>query len=236
VTHEELRRHDANSSEALWLAVCGEVFDVTRGRKYYGAGGGYAFFSGRDGTRAFVTGVFNETGELKRLLRCCAGPVSLLTPPSGLTDDVDGLNDRDLDGILTWVNFYHSDYTFVGRLVGGSFYDPRGEPLPPVRAVRQGAAAYQASKEKARSEESALPACAAAWSSADGGAVWCELEGQVPRRLSRAGATRCACMPADAEAAKARLAPGATLEEYLGCSPTAQRCATSSGTASVSAG
>lgn len=36
---------------------------MTRAPQYYAPpDGGYAFFSGRDGTRAFVTGEFNETG------------------------------------------------------------------------------------------------------------------------------------------------------------------------------
>jgi Cytochrome b5-like Heme/Steroid binding domain len=43
-----------------------QVFDVTRGRKHYGPGGGYSFFAGRDGSAAFVSGAFNETGALMR--------------------------------------------------------------------------------------------------------------------------------------------------------------------------
>jgi hypothetical protein len=50
----------AASSHALVLPA--QVFEVTRGARHYGPGGGYAFFAGRDGTRAFVTGEFNETG------------------------------------------------------------------------------------------------------------------------------------------------------------------------------
>ena len=38
------------------------MFDVTKGERFYAKDGGYAFFSGRDGTRAFITGEFNETG------------------------------------------------------------------------------------------------------------------------------------------------------------------------------
>lgn len=67
VTHAELARHSAASvnatlERALWLSICGQVFDVTAGAHHYGSGGGYAFFTGRDGTRAFVTGEFNEKG------------------------------------------------------------------------------------------------------------------------------------------------------------------------------
>ena len=44
------------SSSLLRLSILGSVFDVSKGRKHYGEGGGYAFFAGRDGSRAFVTG------------------------------------------------------------------------------------------------------------------------------------------------------------------------------------
>ena len=67
VTHAELARHSAAAVNAtrgrpLWLSICGQVFDVTAGARHYGSGGGYSFFTGRDGTRAFVTGEFNEAG------------------------------------------------------------------------------------------------------------------------------------------------------------------------------
>lgn len=48
---------------ALRSTFVRQVFDVTRAPQYYAPpDGGYAFFSGRDGTRAFITGEFNETG------------------------------------------------------------------------------------------------------------------------------------------------------------------------------
>ena len=31
----------------IYLAIMGRVFDVTRGRDFYGPGGGYSFFSGK---------------------------------------------------------------------------------------------------------------------------------------------------------------------------------------------
>ena len=53
VTPEELRRHDGIQEPTLWLAILGEVFDVTKGERHYGVGGGYAGFVAKDGTRAF---------------------------------------------------------------------------------------------------------------------------------------------------------------------------------------
>jgi len=53
----------------IYLAVKGEVFDVTAGRPYYARGGGYGFFSGRDASRAYSTGCFQThlTHDLRGL-------------------------------------------------------------------------------------------------------------------------------------------------------------------------
>jgi hypothetical protein len=40
---------------------------VSKGSSYYGPGGGYAFFSGKDGSRAFVTGQFDEEGLVENV-------------------------------------------------------------------------------------------------------------------------------------------------------------------------
>ena len=44
-----------------------QVFDVTRGVGFYGKGSGYAIFSGRDGSRAFVSGDFTVEGATDNL-------------------------------------------------------------------------------------------------------------------------------------------------------------------------
>lgn len=42
----------------IYIAILGDVYDVTEGRRIYGPGGYYSFFSGRDASRAYVTGCF----------------------------------------------------------------------------------------------------------------------------------------------------------------------------------
>ena len=46
------------------LAIIGHVYDVSSG-EYYQKGGGYDFFAGRDGSRAFITGASAPS-------RCCS--------------------------------------------------------------------------------------------------------------------------------------------------------------------
>lgn len=45
-TKEELSKFTGRDNTPVYLAILGEVFDVSSGRKHYGEGGGYHFFSG----------------------------------------------------------------------------------------------------------------------------------------------------------------------------------------------
>ena len=62
---------------------------MSKGSSYYGPGGGYAFFSGKDGSRAFVTGQFDE---------------------EGLVEDVAGLKSADYLGLQV---SFHKDLTSI---------------------------------------------------------------------------------------------------------------------------
>ena len=62
-TEEQLRQYDGSpGSPGLYIALLGVVYDVQKGAQYYGPGGGYSFFAGRDASRAYVTGKFEEEG------------------------------------------------------------------------------------------------------------------------------------------------------------------------------
>ena len=55
---ELLSYNGSDASMPIYLAINGTIYDVSASPHYYGPGAGYGFFSGRDGTRAFVTGCF----------------------------------------------------------------------------------------------------------------------------------------------------------------------------------
>ena len=58
-TPEQLAQYDGtNPKLPLLVAVRGDVFDVSSGRLFYGPGGGYSMFAGKDASRAYVTGCF----------------------------------------------------------------------------------------------------------------------------------------------------------------------------------
>ena len=97
-TKNELAAHGPNGPlRPILLAIMGRVYNVDKGRDSYGPEGGYKFFAGIDGTRAYVTGEFNE---------------------EGLTDDLEGLSPIQVGEIDGWVKFYDEEYTFAGNLIG----------------------------------------------------------------------------------------------------------------------
>ncbi|KAF4126336.1 Cytochrome b5-like Heme/Steroid binding domain, partial [Geosmithia morbida] len=58
---EELAGFDGRDPDKpVYLAINGTIYDVSARRQIYGPGGGYGFFSGKDASRAFVTGCFAE--------------------------------------------------------------------------------------------------------------------------------------------------------------------------------
>ena len=113
VTPDELATRNGVDDPSLWLAIVGRVFDVTRGggARHYARGMPYAGFVGRDGTRAFATGRFDE---------------------DGLVPDVDGLSDDEILGVRRWLEFYEGGseerdaYREIGVLAGGHYYDANG--------------------------------------------------------------------------------------------------------------
>ncbi|KAJ3370422.1 Methylcrotonoyl-CoA carboxylase subunit alpha, mitochondrial [Kappamyces sp. JEL0680] len=113
-TARELAKYDGSDPTLpIYLAVNGRVYDVSAGPSYYGKGGSYSFFSGKDATRAFTTGCFE---------------------PEHLTHDLRGLSKEELTGMDTWIDFYEksSKYHYVGRVIHDPI--PDDAPMPPKHA------------------------------------------------------------------------------------------------------
>ncbi|XP_043190042.1 neuferricin-like [Amphibalanus amphitrite] len=220
-TAEELAEHSgADPSKPVYIALLGHVFDVSKGRQHYGPGGGYAFFAGRDASRAFVSGDFSE---------------------AGLRDDVDGLSGQDYIGLEEWLEFYRRDYREVGLLVGRYFgEDGRGTEHQRRLLQRIGEAHQQ--RRRADTDKQLFPPCNSEWSEARGGRVSCSRRSGgvsrdwvgVPRQYFTGGGgkKRCACVrdrgpPSHGpdEGADRGDLDHPQLEEYPGCPPRADSCA-----------
>lgn len=96
---KELARYDGSEEgKPIYLAVRGLVFDVSTGTRFYGPGQAYNFFAGKDATRSFVTGCFDDS--------CFA------TQPKFRAE----LTEKDEESIESWVRSYHTKYVWVGIL------------------------------------------------------------------------------------------------------------------------
>ena len=72
----------------MYLAVRGKVFDVTPGRNFYGPGGPYENFAGRDASRGLACGSFDEDMLTKDL--------------DGPLDDLSGLGQEEMQAMRDW--------------------------------------------------------------------------------------------------------------------------------------
>lgn len=97
VTEEELRAYDgSHPSKPLLMAIKGNIYDVSRSRMFYGPGGPYALFAGRDASRALALMSFES---------------------HDLTGNLDGLSPSELEVLQDWEYKFMEKYVKVGRLV-----------------------------------------------------------------------------------------------------------------------
>lgn len=98
-TIQELRAFDGNQPDGrVLVGVNGSVYDVTKGKKFYGPGGPYASFAGRDASRNLAT--FSVTANDKDEY-----------------DDLSDLNAMEMDSVREWEMQFKEKYEYVGRLL-----------------------------------------------------------------------------------------------------------------------
>ncbi|XP_037938138.1 neuferricin homolog [Teleopsis dalmanni] len=209
-TKAELAKYNGENGAPLYLALLGDVFDVTKGLKHYGPGCSYNFFIGRDASVSFITGEFENFVEDE-------------------ADDVVVLKLNDLLGLENWKNFYHKDYAYVGKLIG-RFYDNSGALTSYHHKFL--ALLDQAKQEKIESDRSRVsyPDCNIQWNAETSQTrVWCTNSSGgkerdwagYPRKLFELGRDtfRCACVHQD------KLdATDVMIKSYDNCEPLATEC------------
>lgn len=98
MTLTELRQHDGSQPEGrILVAVNSKIFDVTRGKRFYGPGGPYSSFAGHDASRALA---LFQTDLVKEEY-----------------DDLSDLNSVQMESIREWEAQLADKYEFVGRLI-----------------------------------------------------------------------------------------------------------------------
>ncbi|CAH2091689.1 unnamed protein product [Euphydryas editha] len=105
MTVAELRQYDGTQPDGrVLVAVNGWIFDVTRGRRFYGPDGPYAAFGGKDASRGLAT--FSVTSTDKEY------------------DDLSDLNSMEMESVKEWEAQFREKYDLVGRLL-----KPGEEPM-----------------------------------------------------------------------------------------------------------
>ncbi|QUC15875.1 uncharacterized protein UV8b_00116 [Ustilaginoidea virens] len=92
----------------IYFAVRGRVFDVSNGRSFYGPGGPYANFAGRDASRG---------------LACHSFDADMLTEDlDGPLDALDDLGPSEMEALEGWEETFLGKYDLVGKLVSVADY------------------------------------------------------------------------------------------------------------------
>ncbi|KIV97010.1 hypothetical protein PV10_00819 [Exophiala mesophila] len=102
-TPRTLLPNNGTNGQPVYLAVRGKVYDVTSGRNFYGPGGPYENFAGRDATRGLACQSFDEEMLTKNL--------------DGPLDDCADLDKEQLDNLQGWIERFEEKYLVVGKLV-----------------------------------------------------------------------------------------------------------------------
>ncbi|KAI0079733.1 cytochrome b5 [Panus rudis PR-1116 ss-1] len=117
-----------DESKPIYLAIDGDVYDVSAGRATYGPGGSYHIMAGKDAARAFATGCF----------------------ATHQTHDLRGLSEKEMQGLRHWKKFYAESkkYPKVGRVI-----HPPIDPLSPIPEHCNSKRAESSGSQSASSQE-----------------------------------------------------------------------------------
>ncbi|KAM3715886.1 Membrane-associated progesterone receptor component [Dirofilaria immitis] len=96
-TVEQLLTFDGVRNERILIALCGKVFDVTKGSLFYGPDGAYNKLAGHDATRALAK--------------------MDLTLVKNTPDDLSDISDVDLNTAKEWMESFIYKYPVVGKLL-----------------------------------------------------------------------------------------------------------------------
>ncbi|XP_032513371.2 neuferricin [Danaus plexippus] len=205
-TDQELAQYNGIQQERIYLSVIGSVFDVTKGRKHYKKGASYHYFAGKDGSRALVTGDFNDESSNK--------------------DYVLDLNCDDIFNILHWRRTFREKYEFIGYL-SGRYYDENGAETMYMTGLKKVVKQCREEKEEAKKQERIFPPCNISWKEGEGSKVWCSKSSGgivrnwvgVPRQLYTPGVERPQCVCVSRDNINSSL-----IKEYEGCPSTSTEC------------
>lgn len=102
-TPRTLIEYNGQDGKPIYLAIRGRVFDVSHKAHFYGPGGPYENFAGRDATRGLAMGSFDK----EMLTEDLEGPL----------DDLEGLGEGEMESLAGWEGSFRENYPVIGKLV-----------------------------------------------------------------------------------------------------------------------
>ncbi|XP_057810390.1 probable steroid-binding protein 3 [Salvia miltiorrhiza] len=96
LTPKQLEAYDGSDpSKPIYVAVRGNIYDVTTGKSFYGPGGAYAVFAGKDASRALAKMSKDE---------------------SDVVPNLDGLTEKEIGVLVDWEKKFQDKYRVVGTV------------------------------------------------------------------------------------------------------------------------
>ncbi|XP_073276358.1 probable steroid-binding protein 3 [Primulina huaijiensis] len=96
-TSQQLKQYDGTDpSKPIYVAIRGRIFDVTSGKSFYGPGGAYCVFSGKDASRALA---------------------KMSKEEHDVVPSLDGLTDKEIGVLNDWEKKFEAKYPIVGRVI-----------------------------------------------------------------------------------------------------------------------
>ncbi|CAH7669234.1 cytochrome b5-like heme/steroid binding domain-containing protein [Phakopsora pachyrhizi] len=101
----ELSEFNGEQGNRILFAIRRAVYDVTSGKNFYGPGGPYGNFAGRDASRGMAKQSFEE---------------DVLTSVDGPIDELKDLSEAEISNLDEWEQFFRSKYIVCGELIENS--------------------------------------------------------------------------------------------------------------------
>ncbi|XP_009363414.1 probable steroid-binding protein 3 [Pyrus x bretschneideri] len=90
-----IQYNGTDPSKPIYVALKGRVFDVTDGKSFYGPGGPYEMFAGKDASRALAKMSKND---------------------EDITASLEGLTEKEIGVLADWEKKFEAKYPVVGRV------------------------------------------------------------------------------------------------------------------------